>query len=155
MKNVIRRIALASDHAGYRYKEHLKHFLQGKGYEVFDAGTYSEERADYPDYGEKAARKVADNEADAGVLVCGSGIGISIAANKVPGIRAANCTSVEMATLARQHNNANVVAVGQRLISATEAEQIVEAFLTTEFEGGRHEERVKKIHNIEQQARND
>ena len=139
-------ISIGSDHAGFAYKELIKAMLMAEGHEVVDVGTTSEERADYPDYGIAAAALVANGSARYGVLVCGSGIGISIAANKVSGIRAANCTSVEMAALARQHNDANMVAVGQRLVSQEQALDIVRTFLTTEFEGGRHAQRVEKIH---------
>lgn len=139
-------ISIGSDHAGFAYKEVIKAMLMAEGHEVVDVGTTSEERADYPDYGIAAAALVANGSARYGVLVCGSGIGISIAANKVSGIRAANCTSVEMAALARQHNDANMVAVGQRLVSQEQALDIVRTFLTTEFEGGRHAQRVEKIH---------
>ena len=141
-------ISIGSDHAGFAYKESLKSMLVAEGHEVVDVGTHSEERADYPDYGVAAARLVADGTVRFGVLVCGSGIGISIAANKVNGIRAANCTTVEMAMLARQHNDANMVAVGQRLVTETEAIAIVKAFLSTDFEGGRHADRVAKIHAL-------
>ena len=141
-------ISIGSDHAGFAYKESLKAMLVAEGHEVVDVGTHSEERADYPDYGVAAARLVADGTVRFGVLVCGSGIGISIAANKVNGIRAANCTTVEMAMLARQHNDANMVAVGQRLVTEAEAIAIVKAFLSTDFEGGRHADRVAKIHAL-------
>lgn len=139
-------ISIGSDHAGFAYKEAIKAMLMAEGHEVVDVGTTSEERADYPDYGIAAAALVANGSARYGVLVCGSGIGISIAANKVSGIRAANCTSIEMAALARQHNDANMVAVGQRLVSQEQALEIVRTFLSTEFEGGRHAQRVEKIH---------
>ena len=138
-------IVVGSDHAGFEHKEALKTMLVDEGYTVVDVGTHSPDRVDYPDFGVDAARLVASGSADYGVLVCGSGIGISIAANKVKGVRAANVTSVEMAQLARQHNNANMVAVGERLTSLDDAKAIVHAFLTTEFEGGRHEGRVAKL----------
>ena len=138
-------IVVGSDHAGFEHKEALKAMLVDEGYTVVDVGTHSTDRVDYPDFGVDAARLVANGSADYGVLVCGSGIGISIAANKVKGIRAANVTSVEMARLARQHNNANMVAVGERLTPLDEAKEIVNAFLTTDFEGGRHTGRVAKL----------
>ncbi len=141
-------IAIGSDHAGYTHKEALKQMLVNTGYVVLDVGTYSSESVDYPDYGTAAAHLVRDGYADYGVLVCGSGIGISIAANKVRGIRAANCTTVEMAQLARMHNNANMVAVGQRIVSLELAENIVTTFLATPFEGGRHTQRVAKIDSL-------
>lgn len=140
------KISIGSDHAGFAYKQALKAMLVAEGHEVVDVGTTSEERADYPDYGIAAAKLVADGSVHYGVLVCGSGIGISIAANKVHGIRAANCVTTEMAALARQHNNANMVAIGQRLVSEADAKNIVRTFLATDFEGGRHADRVAKIH---------
>ena len=138
-------IVVGSDHAGFEHKEALKAMLVDEGYTVVDVGAHSSDRVDYPDFGVDAARLVANGSADYGVLVCGSGIGISIAANKIKGIRAANVTSVEMAQLSRQHNNANMVAVGERLTSLDEAKEIVKAFLSTEFEGGRHTGRVAKL----------
>jgi len=138
-------ISVGSDHAGFAYKEAIKKFLTEKGYTVLDAGTDSEASVDYPDYGRAAAELVANGTANAGIIVCGSGIGISIAANKVHGIRAANVTSVEMAKLARAHNNANMLAVGSRLSSLDDVLLMVAAFLDTPFEGGRHAGRVAKL----------
>jgi ribose 5-phosphate isomerase B len=138
-------ISIGSDHAGYAYKEAIKTMLTEQGHAVLDVGTTSEDSVDYPDYGKAAADLVRTGQATFGVLVCGSGIGISIAANKLPGIRAANCTSTTMAKLARQHNDANMVAVGQRLVTVDEARSIVTTFLETPFEGGRHQRRVEKI----------
>ena len=145
-------ISIGSDHAGYAYKTELKSMLVALGHDVIDVGTESEASVDYPDYGTAAAALVRDGKAHCGVLICGSGIGISIAANKVQGIRAANCTSVEMAQLARQHNDANVVAVGQRLVSLELAKEIVSAFLSTPFEGGRHQRRVDKLNGTGEQS---
>lgn len=142
-------ISIGSDHAGFSYKQELTSLLESLGHTVIDVGTTSEESVDYPDYGTAAAALVRDGNADVGVLICGSGIGISIAANKLQGIRAANCTSVEMAQLARQHNDANVVAVGQRLVSIELAKDIVTAFLSTPFEGGRHQRRVDKLNGVQ------
>ena len=138
-------ISVGSDLAGFAYKEAIKKFLTEKGYTVLDAGTDSEASVDYPDYGRAAAELVANGTANAGIIVCGSGIGISIAANKVHGIRAANVTSVEMAKLARAHNNANMLAVGSRLSSLDDVLLMVAAFLETSFEGGRHAGRVAKL----------
>lgn len=138
-------ISIGSDHAGFLYKEALKQMLVDDGHVVLDVGTDSEASADYPDFGTSAAHLVRDAYADCGVIICGSGIGISIAANKVRGVRAANCTSVEMAHMSRLHNNANVVAVGQRLVSLELAMDIVRTFMSTPFEGGRHQRRVDKI----------
>jgi ribose 5-phosphate isomerase B len=141
-------ISIGSDHAGYTYKEAIKGMLTEHGHTVLDVGTTSEDSVDYPDYGRAAADLVRTGQATFGVLVCGSGIGISIAANKLPGIRAANCTTTTMAMLARQHNDANMVAVGQRLVTVDEARAIVKMFLETPFEGGRHQRRVDMIeHN--------
>ncbi len=143
-------IAIGSDHAGLQHKNALVAMLQAEGHNVIDVGTHDNTSVDYPDFGVAAAQLVANGTADRGVLVCGSGIGISIAANKVHGIRAANVTSVEMAQLARQHNDANMVAVGERLTSLETAMDIVRAFLATDFEGGRHQRRVDKIAQAEQ-----
>jgi ribose 5-phosphate isomerase B len=141
-------LALGSDHAGFRYKQELATYLQSLGHNVRDFGTHSLDSVDYPDFAAAVARSVASNEAEFGVLVCGSGIGVSITANKVNGVRAANCLTEEMARLARQHNNANVVTVGERLVSLDAAKAIVSAFLETAFEGGRHAGRVQKIHDL-------
>lgn len=142
------KIAIGSDHAGFRYKSMIAEMLRNGGHEVMDFGTTSEERADYPDYAYATAEAVSAGTCEAGVLVCGSGIGVAITANKVDGVRAATCISVEMAKLSRQHNNANVVCIGERLVSPELAREIVQEFLGTSFEGGRHEERVKKIHEL-------
>ncbi|MCS7177509.1 MAG: ribose 5-phosphate isomerase B [Candidatus Kapabacteria bacterium] len=142
------RIAIASDHAGFAYKERLRELLQQAGNEVQDYGAHSEESSDYPDFAVLAARAVARGEADYGILICGSGIGMSIVANKVPGVRAANCCTEEMARLSRLHNNANVLTFGARLMPFEQAWRIVQVFLETPFEGGRHERRVGKIHQL-------
>ena len=136
------RIALASDHGGYELKEMIAGYLEALDHQVIDLGTDSTESVDYPIYGFKCAEAVAKGDADRGIVCCGTGIGISIAANKVPGIRCALCTSVEMAQLSRQHNNANMLALGGRTTEVTEALAIVNAWLDTRFEGGRHERRV-------------
>ncbi|MBP7652409.1 ribose 5-phosphate isomerase B [Candidatus Dependentiae bacterium] len=139
------KIVIASDHGGFELKEKLKLYLLSKGYEVRDIGTYSESSVDYPDYGFKAGEIVASGQAERGIVICGSGIGISIAANKVKGIRAALCHSAEYAKLSREHNNANVLALGGRFLSYEEANEIVEVWLNTEFSGGRHQKRVDKL----------
>jgi len=139
-------IALGSDHAGYALKEKVKEYLEKLNIEVKDFGCYNEDVVDYPDYAVKVAKSVVAGENELGILVCGSGIGISITANKIKGIRAALCCSEYMAKMARQHNNANVLAMGGRTTSPEEAEKIVAAFLNTVFEGGRHADRVEKIH---------
>ena len=142
------RIAAGSDHAGYHLKQQLADHLRELGHEVLDLGAHSTDRVDYPDYGAAVGRAVAGGEADLGLCVCGSGIGISIAANKVPGIRAAVVHDVTSGRLARQHNDANVVCVGERLTGPEVAKDAVEAFLAAEFEGGRHAGRVQKLDDL-------
>lgn len=139
------RIAAGSDHAGYRLKRVLAEHLAGLGHEVTDLGTHDEDRVDYPDFGAAVGRAVAGGEADLGVCVCGSGIGMAMAANKVAGIRAANVHDTASASLARQHNDANVVCFGQRLIDDGTALAALDAFLGASFEGGRHVGRVAKL----------
>ncbi|HET6647511.1 MAG TPA: ribose 5-phosphate isomerase B [Pyrinomonadaceae bacterium] len=143
------RIALASDHAGFAEKERLKPLLSELGIEFEDLGTTSEQSVDYPDYAALVAHAVADGRVQQGVLVCGSGTGMAITANKVPGVRAAVAWSDETARLARQHNDANVLAIGARTTPISEIPKIVRAWFSTDFEGGRHADRVKKITNIE------
>jgi len=145
------KIVIASDHAGYQGKEAIKHQLEQQGISVVDLGTNAETSVDYPDYAERVAEAIAKGEAERGILVCGSGIGMSIAANKIPGIRAALAWNEETARLSRQHNDANVVAIGARTTEPRVIEQIVNTFLNTEFEGGRHAQRVEKIANLEKQ----
>jgi len=142
------KVAVASDHAGFDYKEKVKHYLASKGYEVVDYGAYSDERSDYPDAAHKAASGIEHGEADRGVLVCGSGIGMAMTANRHTGIRAVEAVTDEMAKLSRQHNDANVLALGQRLVSWQEAEKIIDMFFATDFEGGRHQARVEKIDKV-------
>jgi len=143
-------IAIGSDHAGYNLKKIIINYLQENNYEVKDVGTYGTESADYPDYGLAVAEAVRSGECDKGIIICGTGIGISIAANKVPGIRAALCTNSLMAKLSRQHNDANILALGERIIGTELALDIVDTWIKTEFLDGRHERRVKKISDIEQ-----
>ena len=143
------RIALASDHAGYAEKERLKGLLGELGVEFDDLGTGSEESVDYPDYARKVAEQVAQGRVEQGVLVCGSGTGMAITANKVPGVRAAVAWSEETARLARQHNDANVLAIGARTTPPGDIPKIVRAWFATEFEGGRHAARVEKISEVE------
>ncbi len=142
------RIALGADHAGYAAKSALAEHLCTRGFHVHDMGTFSTAAVDYPDFAIAVARAVASGEDELGIVLCGSGIGVSIVANKVTGIRAANCCSPEMARLARQHNNANVLCLGARLHSIEELRAIADAFLEATFEGGRHERRVEKIHHL-------
>lgn len=139
------KIAMGCDHAGYDMKEKIKDELTKQGYAIKDFGTYSTESADYPDYGIKASEAVAKGECDYGIVICGSGIGISISANKVKGVRAALVCDEERASLARMHNNANVLAMGARFTDIDTAKKIVDVFLSTPFEGQRHEKRVNKI----------
>src|SRR6266545_8097183 len=145
------KIALASDHAGYTEKERLKPLLQDLGLEVDDLGTVSEESVDYPDYARKVAEQVAGGSVDQGLLVCGSGTGMAIAANKVPGVRAAVAWNEEIARLAREHNDANVLSLAARCTSPEENDKIVRAWFAASFDGGRHARRVEKIREIEQE----
>lgn len=138
-------IALAADHAGFGLKNSVATFLKSAGYEILDLGTYSDERVDYPDYGYSLAEAIATGKVKRGIAICGSGIGISIALNRNPAVRAALCHDVTSAELARAHNDANVLALGARLTGPEVAIECVETFLKTEFEGGRHAERVKKL----------
>jgi ribose 5-phosphate isomerase B len=143
---------LASDHAGYELKNLLAERLKKQGIEVYDAGTYSAESVDYPDYAEKACLKIVEGVADFGILVCGTGIGMSIAANKIRGIRAAVCTSTFEAVMARRHNNANVLCLGSRVIGDEHAYFVALSFLAEEFEGGRHQRRIDKINSLEEKS---
>lgn len=139
------KISLAADHAGLEYKELIKKYLTSKGHEVIDRGTNSKDSVDYPDFVKKAAKDVAENFCDLGIGVCNSGIGVSIAANKVKGIRAALVFNVEMASLARKHNNANFLAITQKFTPQSELYKIIDAFFSGQFEGGRHQRRVDKL----------
>ena len=143
------KIALGCDHGGFALKEEIKATLAAKGYELADFGTFSTESCDYPIFGEKAARAVAAGECEYGIVICTTGIGISIAANKVRGIRCAHCTDVLSAEMTRRHNNANMLAIGAGLTGKNVAERMVEVFLTTPFEGGRHARRVAELDAIE------
>jgi len=139
------KIAIGSDHAGFQLKETIKEYLNNKGFDVKDFGTYSEERADYPDFAHKVASAVEYNEVERGIVICGSGNGVNMTANRHHGVRSALCWNEEIAKLARQHNDANIIALPARFISEEEAEKCVDVFLSTPFEGGRHTDRVKKI----------
>lgn len=136
------KIAIASDHAGYEMKMIILGYLQAMDHEVLDLGTNSSESVDYPVYGKACGEAVVAGQAEKGIVVCGTGIGISMAANKVKGVRCGLCTSVEMAEMTRKHNDANILALGARTTEITLALQIVDRFLNTEFEGGRHQKRV-------------
>ncbi|HEY0405834.1 MAG TPA: ribose 5-phosphate isomerase B [Pyrinomonadaceae bacterium] len=142
-------IAIGSDHAGYEAKELMKRELEALGVEVIDKGAHGLESVDYPDFGAAVGRAVASGEVERGVLVCGSGIGISMAANKVPGVRAALCWNEETARLAREHNDANILCFGARLIEPDLAARIVRVFIETEFAGGRHALRVEKLSQLD------
>ena len=144
-----KKIGLAADHAGFEEKEKVKKTLDELGIEYVDLGTTSADSVDYPDYAKKVAEGVASGEYDQGVLVCGSGTGMAIAANKVRGVRAAVAWSPEIASLARQHNDANILSLPARFVPEAEAANIVRAFFAADFEGGRHERRVDKIRELE------
>ena len=147
------RIALGSDHGGFALKEDIKAYLTGEKLEIADFGTDSEEPVDYPEYALKVAREVAADACDMGILFCGTGIGMSITANKVPGIRAALCNDVFCAEHARRHNDANVLVIGGRVVEPDDAREIVKTFITTPFDGGRHRRRVDQIMAIEKEWR--
>ena len=143
------KIAMSSDHRGVQLRATVKAAVEALGHEVVDLGPFSEEPADYPVYGEKAARAVANGEADRAIVICGSGIGISIAANKVRGVRAALCSEPLSAELCRRHNDANVLAMGALIVGESMALAITRTFLETEFEGGRHQHRIDMLAEIE------
>jgi ribose 5-phosphate isomerase B len=145
------KIAIACDHGGFRLKNVLIENMKAQGVEVVDFGTYSEESCDYPDYASKAAKAVANGECDRGVVVCGTGIGVTITANKVKGIRCALCHDVFSAKATRAHNDANMIAMGQRVIGEGLAVEILNAWLHTEFEGGRHIKRIEKMMALERE----
>ena len=139
------RIAIACDHCVYVQKDAIVEHVKSLGHEVYDLGTDSEESVDYPDFADKAARMVSRGDADRAILICGTGIGISMTADKVPGVRCTPLQSVKFAELARQHNNANAIGLSGRFVPLEDNLKIIDTFLTTEFEGGRHERRVEKI----------
>jgi len=143
------KISIGSDHAGLELKEKIKEYLRDNGYVYEDFGTNNTESVDYPDFALRVAESVAEKTSDRGILICGSGIGMSMAANKVPGIRAALCCNAEMARLSREHNDANVLTIGARLTDENTAKEIVRVWLTTDFAGDRHLRRVNKMKDIE------
>ena len=143
------KIAVGSDHGGIHLKNHIREYLTAKGIEVLDCGTYTEESTDYPDYAAKVCQAINTGEAERGILVCGTGIGIGIAANKISGIRAALCHDTFSAHACREHNDANILTMGERVIGPGLANDIVAIFMKTEFEGGRHARRVEKIKTLE------
>ncbi len=144
-----KKIAIGADHAGFEEKEKVKKVLEELGVEYEDVGTFSTESVDYPDFAEKVGEKIESGESEQGILVCGSGIGVAIAANKMHGVRAAQAWNEETARLSREHNNANVLTIGARVIPETEIPKIVKAWLDAKFEGGRHAGRVEKMMNLE------
>ena len=149
--NTKRKIAVASDGAGYRLKESIKAFLIETGFDVIDCGTDSDASCDYPDFAVKCCREITEGRADLGILCCGTGIGMSMCANKVCGIRAACCSDIFSAKFTRIHNDANVLCMGQRVIGDGLAKELVTAFLENEYEGGRHDRRVAKMMAIEEE----
>ena len=141
----MKKIFISSDHAGYNLKEVIKNHLIDKNVSIFDLGPYNEKSVDYPDFAKKLAKRIKLKKSDAGILVCGSGTGMAISANKIKSIRAAVCYNLKSTRLSRQHNNANIIALGSRLTNKKLSLKLVEVFLQTKFEGGRHLRRIKKI----------
>jgi ribose 5-phosphate isomerase B len=146
---VVSRIALGADHAGFELKEALKHWLIDRGYQVLDFGAHTTDSVDYPDYAAQVAEAVAAQKVERGVLVCGTGIGMAMTANKVPGVRAALCGDLYTARMSREHNDANVLTLGGRLMEAEAALEILHVWLAAEFTGGRHSRRLEKLGQIE------
>ncbi len=144
------KISIGADHGGFELKEHIKRYLTEKGHEVVDVGTYSTASCDYPDFGYAAAKKLSDGEVDRAIVICSTGIGISITANKVKGVRCALCSEPFSAEMTRRHNDANALAMGALMIGRNMAERITDVFLATEFEGGRHQRRVDKVMAVEE-----
>ncbi len=145
MNSIFKKICISSDHAGFKLKESIKDFLINKNISIIDLGPMNENSVDYPDYAKKASNRIKLKKSDVGLLVCGSGTGMAISANKIKGIRAAVCYNLKSTRLSRQHNDANIIAIGSRLTKRNTALQLVSIFLGTKFEGGRHLRRVKKI----------
>ena len=152
---MVSTIALGADHAGFELKEALKGWLIDRGYQVLDLGTHGSESVDYPDYAAQVAEAVADGKVERGVLVCGTGVGMAMTANKVPGIRAALCSDVFTARMSREHNDANVLALAGRLMESDMAVDILKLWLETEFAGGRHSRRLSKITDLERRHAGD
>ena len=145
MNYLFKKICISSDHAGFNLKEDIKSYLINKQISVFDLGPYENKSVDYPDYARKLANRIKAKKSDIGILVCGSGTGMAISANKIKAIRAAVCYNVKSTRLSRQHNNANIIALGARLIKKNLSLKLIDTFLKTKFEGGRHLKRIKKI----------
>jgi len=145
----MKKIVIGSDHGGYALKGAIINHLKKKKYEVIDVGTYSEDRVDYPDFAEKAARMIASNEVKMGILICNTGIGMCISANKIKGIRAANVHDIDTAKLSKEHNNANILTLGSVVLEPEKAVEVVESWLDAKFAGGRHKRRIEKISKLE------
>ena len=145
MKSLFKKVCIASDHAGFRLKEFIKDFLINKNITIIDLGPINEDSVDYPDYAKKVSNRIKLSKSDVGILVCGSGTGMAISANKTKKIRAAVCYNLKSTRLSRQHNNANIISLGSRLINKKDALKLVSIFIETKFEGGRHLRRIKKI----------
>ena len=149
MEGNVMKIAMGNDHAATALKFEIMEYVKGLGHEVINFGTDGNDSCDYPEFGEKVGRAVVAGEADCGILICGTGVGISIAANKVNGVRAAVCSDCATARLVREHNNANVLAFGARIVGSELAKDIVKAYLEAEFQGARHQRRIDMLHEIE------
>ena len=145
MKSIFKKICISSDHAGYNLKEHIKTYFIKKEVSLIDLGPFEIKSVDYPDYAKKVAKRVSKKRSDVGILVCGSGTGMAISANKTKGIRAAVCYNAKSTRLSREHNNANIIALGSRLTNKKEVMKLIKIFLNTKFQGGRHLRRIKKI----------
>jgi ribose 5-phosphate isomerase B len=143
--SIFKKICISSDHAGYKLKEQIKNFLIRQNIFIIDLGPFELKSVDYPDYAKKLARRISSKKSDIGVLVCGSGTGMAISANKIKGIRAAVCYNAKSTRLSREHNNANIIALGSRLTKKQDAMKLIKIFINTKFQGGRHLRRVKKI----------
>ena len=145
MKTLFKKICIGSDHAGFQLKEFIKDFLIKEKISITDLGPFTSNSVDYPDYAKKVSKRVQSKKSDVGILICGSGTGMAITANKTKGIRAAVCYNSKLTRLSREHNNANIISLGSRFIKKKDALKMVSIFLNTKFEGGRHQRRVKKI----------
>jgi len=145
LKSIFKKVCIASDHAGFVLKNYIKNFLIDNDISIIDLGPLDDKSVDYPDFARKVSKRIKSGKSDVGVLVCGSGTGMAISANKIKGIRAAVCYNLKSTRLSRQHNNANIITLGSRLIKKKEAFRLISIFLETEFEGGRHLRRIKKI----------
>ena len=145
MKNIFTKICISSDHAGYELKEKIKDYLVNKSISVIDLGPFSKDSVDYPDYAKKVAKRLILQKSDVGILICGSGTGMAITANKFKGVRAAQCYNKVSTILSRQHNNSNIICLGSRMLKYKDAFKYVTYFLNTKFNGGRHQKRVDKI----------